>query len=384
MARSAVSAPEAKTPAPPHELVHAIHAAGADDESWPEVLERLRSHLGARAVTLVHHQFLGGGEVTLYESATGGAGGMTEYAARNPWFMSSCDYQPGRVMTGDELISTPDLRRTDFYREVLQPRGLLHLLCGVVDQRQRGAHVLAAYRAENEPAFDAGQKAELSLLLQHVTLSMRSQWRWQEANDLAHALLRLSDQDTNPAILVSADGEPVHTNAAGAQLLERRQGLRVDGCRVVASHPQDRRLLAGTIARVAHEAPCAEAPRPAVLTLAGLPDEPPIVVVVRPAGAVFRRHAGGSRGLALLAVRGAQPQHDPAACVFARQYELTAAQARVSALVFSGQSLATIARSLGLSDNTVRSHLKQVFQKTDTHSQMELVHLHARVCSALP
>jgi DNA-binding CsgD family transcriptional regulator len=39
---------------------------------------------------------------------------------------------------------------------------------------------------------------------------------------------------------------------------------------------------------------------------------------------------------------------------------------------------------LNLSENTVRSHLKQIFQKTDTHGQMELVHLHARVCPALP
>ncbi|MBZ8142522.1 helix-turn-helix transcriptional regulator [Rubrivivax gelatinosus] len=384
MARTAVSAPEIPSPAALAGLVRAIHAAGVDDEAWPEVLDRLRRHFDAQAVTLVHHEFLGGGEVTLYESTTGGAGGLTEHAVPNPWFMSSCDYQPGRVMTGDELISTPALRRTDFYRDVLQPRGLLHLLCGVVDQRQRGAHVLAAYRAEQAPAFGASQKAELALLLEHVTLSMRSQWRWQEAHDLAHALLRLSDQDANPAILVSAEAEPLHTNPAGSRLLEGRLGLRVDGGRVVAANPLERRLLAETIARVAHEAPSPEATRPAVLTLAGAPDEPGIVVVVRPVGSVFRRHAGGTRGLAMLAVRGAQQRHDPASCVFARQFELTAAQARVSAQVFAGQSLATIARSLGLSENTVRSHLKQVFQKTDTHSQMELVHLHARVCTTLP
>jgi len=49
-------------------------------------------------------------------------------------------------------------------------------------------------------------------------------------------------------------------------------------------------------------------------------------------------------------------------------------------LLFTGHSLAGAARLLHVSDNTVRSHLKQIFQKTDTHSQMELVHLHSRIC----
>ena len=47
-------------------------------------------------------------------------------------------------------------------------------------------------------------------------------------------------------------------------------------------------------------------------------------------------------------------------------------------------ALAAIAGTLNVSENTVRSHLKQIFQKTDTHGQMELVHLHARICPSLP
>ena len=309
---------------------------------------------------------------------------MAAYSARNPWFLSSAAYVPRRVMTGTELISDTDLRRTDFYRGFLQPRGLLHLLCGVVDQRARGAHFLSAYRAENQGGFEAHEKAELEVLLDHVTLSLQSQWRWQEADDLAHALLTLADHDSNPAILVTADGEPIYRNPAAELLLDRNHGLRLDGTRLVAASAGDQRLLSETIARVAGRDPARSAEGPAVLTMACAAPLPPVVVVVRAAGQVFTRQAGTRRGVAMVAVRGGHAGHDPATCVFARQYELTAAQAKVSALVFAGQSLATIAHSLNLSENTVRSHLKQIFQKTDTHGQMELVHLHARVCPALP
>lgn len=381
MPRTAPSQPDSATRMP---LLRAIHAAGADGDAWPGVLERLRQHLDARVATLMHHAFDAGTHALLYESPGGFGSAMETHAGRSPWFLSSGEYWAGRVMTGDELIGSVDLQRTDFYRGVLHPRGLLHLLCGVIDQRERGAHVLAVYRARTQPAFNASDKEELAQLLDHVTLSMHSHWRWQEAQELAHALLRLSDHDASPVILVGPDAHPLHMNAAARQLLDAQRGLRLDQGQLVADHPRDRRQLAQTIAQVAHQDPALHGARPTVLTMAAPDGDAPVVVVVRPAGAVFRRSAGAARGLALVAVRGAHPGHDPAHCVFAHQYELTPAQAKVCALVFAGQSLAAIAQQLALSENTVRSHLKQIFLKTDTHGQMELVHLHARVCQTLP
>lgn len=367
-------------------LVRAIHAASADESAWPGALERLRRHLDAQVVTLGHHQFTTGADSALFESPDDTRFGqdIAAYSARNPWFLSSEDYVPGRVMTGDELISPGDLRRTDFYRGFLQPRGLLHRLCGVIAQRSSGAHVLSAYRSEDRGPFGAEERAALEIVLDHVTLSLRSQWRWQEADDLARALLSLTDHDSNPVILVTAKAEPIYRNAAAEQLLERRLGLRLDGGRLVAASPADQRLLAETIARVAQQEAGASSAAPGVVTLACTPPTPPVVAVMRAAGRVFLREAGERRGLVMVAVRGAHAMHDATSCVFARQYQLTAAQAKVSALVFAGQPLAAIAHSLNVSENTVRSHLKQIFQKTDTHGQMDLVHLHARVCPALP
>ena len=363
-------------------LVRAIHGASLSAAEWPDVLERLRSHLDAQVASLSYHDFASGSDSPLFESPDDASFSkeMAAFSARNPWFLSSEDYVPGRVMTGDELISNANLRRTDFYRGFLKPRGLLHLLCGVVVQRARGVHFLSIYRAEDQGAFDDRARSELGMLLEHVTLSLESQWRWQEANDLALALLSLTDHDANPLILVTAEGEAIHRNPAAEQLLQRCIGVRLEGSRLVAASAADQRLLRETIARVARDD---AAVAPSVLTLASAPPAPPVVAVVRPAGQVFTRQVGSRRGLVMVTIRGGHAAHDASSCIFARQYELTAAQAKVSALVFAGQSLAMISQTLNLSENTVRSHLKQIFQKTGTHGQMELVHLHARVCPAL-
>lgn len=364
-------------------LLRTIHAAGADANAWPEALSQLRRHLDARVVTLGHHEFSTGSDVAMCESSDTGtfSQDMAAFSARNPWFLSSGDYVPGRVMTGEDLIGCSDLRRTDFYRGFLQPRGLLHLLCGVVDQRDRSAYCVSIYRAEDQQAFDERKKAELKRLLDHITLSLQSHWRWQAAEELSQALLSLSDHDARPMLLVSGDSETIYRNPAAEHLLESRQGLQLDKQRLVASSNSGRRLLEEAIARLARPG---NADSPAVLTMACTPPVPPMVVVVRAVGQVYARQTGARQGLVMVAVRGAQAAHDPSVCTFAQQYAFTVAQARVSTLVVAGQSLAGISRTLHLSENTVRSHLKQIYQKTDTHGQMDLVHLHARVCTALP
>ena len=376
-----------RTECPPAErsLVRVIHAASVNATEWPSVLEQLRSVLDARVVTLGYHAFSSGSDADLLESPddTAFGNGMAAYSARNPWFLCSDDYVSGRVMAGDELINPDDLRRTDFYRGFLQPRGLLHRLCGVADRGDAGAHLVSAYRAEDQAAFGPRETAALEVLLDHITLSLRSQWRWQEADGLARALLTQSDQDANPVLLVTPDGEPVYRNPAADHLLAMGAGLRLEGCRLVATHQADQRVLRETIAQVARgDAARTDAPA-SVVTLACESQAPSMVVVLRAAGQVFMRKSGVRCGLVTVSVRGGPIGHDPASCVFAHRYGLTAAQAKVGALVMTGQSLSKIADALNVSANTVRSHLRQIFQKTETHSQVELVHLHARICTTL-
>jgi DNA-binding CsgD family transcriptional regulator len=61
--------------------------------------------------------------------------------------------------------------------------------------------------------------------------------------------------------------------------------------------------------------------------------------------------------------------------LFARLHALTPAQARLAVLLAEGGSLADIAPSLGLSVHTVRQRLKEIFVRTGTNSQSELVRL---------
>jgi DNA-binding CsgD family transcriptional regulator len=55
-----------------------------------------------------------------------------------------------------------------------------------------------------------------------------------------------------------------------------------------------------------------------------------------------------------------------------RLYGLTAAEARIALRIAEGSSPQEVARSLGVSVNTVRTHLHRAFDKTGTRRQAQL------------
>jgi DNA-binding CsgD family transcriptional regulator len=56
-------------------------------------------------------------------------------------------------------------------------------------------------------------------------------------------------------------------------------------------------------------------------------------------------------------------------------FGLTDAQAKLAIEISRGGGLKACARKLGIAVSTCRSHLKQIFEKTDTRRQAELVRL---------
>jgi len=365
-----------------HTLVYRIHAATEQDAGWTPALELLRQQLGAHCAVLGYHDFASGTGCTLYDAPHNEvlATEFARYAPRNPWFLSSVEYRRGRVMTGNELIGHRELVRTDFFRSVLKPHGLLHRLSGVVSRYGEVAYYVDLLRAEDQPPFGSHERASLKLVFPHIQLALENCFRCRHADDLAKVLTNVAVQTGQATLLVAPDGRIAHRSGSEDRWIESVLGLRIRDNILSTVSPGDARALREAIV----EATRADVPeersasRVVALSVAGSPQQ--VMVTVRPAGEVFLATHGSTCRLAAITTRIGHIARDLKECALACRYDLTPAQAKVSALVFSGNSIASVAQALGVSDNTVRSHLKQIFQKTDTHSQMELVHVHAQLC----
>jgi DNA-binding CsgD family transcriptional regulator len=363
-------------------LIYRIHAESGRRAQWTEVLDKLRGWLGAPLVSLCRHDFAEAHGAMLCEVPADAEfrASYAAHAGRNPWFLSSADYVVGRVMTGDELMSNKDLVRTDFYRRVLKPTRLLYHICGVIALRGEVVHYISAFRGEERGEFGEQEKSALKQVLSHMSLALENQWRYEEVDDLARALSHVVDQQSYATLLATADGRLVYKNKKAKALCVPDRGVSIDDGAIRATTSANNKALREAILEVSRSAATDGHETSRVITISAARGHSSSILIVRPAGRAFRAELGAPVDLVILTLRDAHSEHDPRNCVFARQFSLTPAQARVNALVFGGHSLLGVARTLHVSENTVRSHLKQVFEKTNTHGQMELVHLHARVC----
>jgi DNA-binding CsgD family transcriptional regulator len=66
---------------------------------------------------------------------------------------------------------------------------------------------------------------------------------------------------------------------------------------------------------------------------------------------------------------------EPNRILLQNTFGLTEAEARVAAALARGQNIEQIAAEFQLSPETIRTHLKKVFAKTDTSRQGELIRL---------
>lgn len=361
-------------------LLYSIHATTHDDSAWDETLRHLGEWFDSRWTTIARHHFLSGHGEILHHAPEDPDLRETyaEHAARNPWFLSSEEYSTGTVLRGTDLLGTQELKRTDFYRKLMQPNGLLHRLCGVAARRGDLIYYIAAHRSEEQPDFTAEERARLGDVLAHLSLALENGWRQREARDFGIALTEVIEQTAVATFLTDAQCRIVYQNRAASLLLEQDSGLIAPQNCLSAIAAVDSLALHEAVRTVAARACSGESRSSRVLSISTSAGAHPTVVSVFPAGRSFTAERGEWSDLIAVSARNQHSRHDH--CSFAQQFDFTPAQARLSSLLFTGHSLASAARILHVSENTVRSHLKQIFQKTDTHSQMELVHLHSRIC----
>jgi DNA-binding CsgD family transcriptional regulator len=362
-------------------LLYRIHASADAISGWSNVLALLRAQFDGQLVTLSRHHFASGHGAIVCEfpEIPGFRATYTEYASRNPWFLSSEEYAVGRIVTGDELLSNRELIKTDFYRDLLKPHSLFHSMFCVAARRGNLVHFISLHRSQDQPAFGEREKGKLKPVLGHVSLALENRWRLREASELTAVMKGMMDRYPHPFLLVNADGRVVHCSRSAAAASLASAGLCMEEERLVAATAVDRAALREAIRNVAKATPDGE-DGTRLVTLSAPNRQHPVVVSVHAAGKAFSAERGEIDELVFITARNPHIEHDIHTCSFVKQFRLSPAQARVSMMILTGHSLAETALKLHVSENTARSHLKQVFQKTNTHGQMELVHLHARNC----
>jgi DNA-binding CsgD family transcriptional regulator len=171
-------------------------------------------------------------------------------------------------------------------------------------------------------------------------------------------------------LLLTSDATIEFANRAAEQLLQRGEGIRARGGRLVAVAHMERAQLAGVITQTARGETQAlrvdrgTGRRPLHVLAAPLP--PQLETGDEPA-------TGESAIMAV--VIDPEAATAPSSEMLQALYRFTNAEACLARRLAMGDRLEDYAQHKGISINTARTHLKAVFAKTDTDRQADLIRL---------
>jgi DNA-binding CsgD family transcriptional regulator len=358
------------------DLVELIYAAACDPVGWRPMLEALYQTLGgcgANFVAMTSHPeratvHTGVGTVNAeFERAYQGA-----VVLGDPYYMRGKElglFREGVVALGQSLVPYDDYRRTPFFNEFGRSHSYFGGMSAVVAATPHSKAVVSIMAAEHKP-FGEEQARTLRTLLPYFRRALHLQARLAGAMSRERGLRAALDALATGAIVVDARGGVRFANATARTVLDSADGLVLDRGELRARRSRDTVALRRLIRDV---------------TQPGMPGAGGVVWLERE-----------NRPVQHVVVAPVPPadgeSHSPSALVFVatptgtsapadlirRVHRLSRVETGVAQGLLRGHSVSEVGEELGISVNTVRFHLKNLFAKTGTSRQGDLI----RVLSA--
>ncbi len=307
---------------------------------------------------------------------------LTKYATLNPAFPTMLLFKVGDVIASNDVLPDPQLHKTRFYKEWLEPQGFVDCIGMVLEKSPASCAVFVVFRDQRSGRVDETARERMALLVPHirraVLIGKSIDQKSVSATDLADTL----DAVAAAVYLVNAEGRMVHTNRSGVALLARDDLLCAVGGRLLPHNPMAARHLTDALAAVSHGDLGLGAKGTAIALTTGLGEH--YVAHVLPLNSGNRRRTGAAHAAtAALFVHKAALNIASHPEVIAKAYSLTPSELTVLFTMTDTLGVRDIARILGLSQATIKTHLHNLFGKTGTKRQSELVKLIASFSSPI-
>jgi DNA-binding CsgD family transcriptional regulator len=346
--------------------------------AWSNVLDEAAAAAGAQGASLFRAS-LTTPDVALISVSSNGQQIMERYL-RDDWLHRDIRTRaiPQILRTGvgvDQYFMAPDgFEREPYYQDLLAPCGL-RWWAGVGFRSGDDFWCMSLQRSAEQGYFDTDEQRQLATLCHSLT----------EAATISRAVghARIAGMTDalelvgHPAIVLDQFGRVLRENFAAARLYD--PSFHVLGRRIVV---KDREAAIAFSALTEACRSCRPLGATGGQIIVRRRERLPIVASpLVLSGAAMEPFSGG-RVLLLLNDLEAQshPLHSSLSAVFG----LTAAEARLAAIIGSGESLDNACNTLRVARETARNQLKSIFAKTDTHRQAQLVALIARLANATP
>lgn len=371
-------------------LIDRIYQGALHPEVWPAVLEEIAAWVGVSKGTLYTGALaVQDGGFSFDHNLTSESAELynLKYQKEDLWVQRAIEKNlifQGNVLLDSDLLPEGELFTSAFYRDFLALNDMARLMSGIVfDQESKDMPcvVCAMYRGRGEAAFTEADRFRFRLILPHLSRALGVMFRLREADFKVAASLAALDRLASGILLLNAKGRVAFANQAARRILEDEDGLSLrkrPGSSALRLYARDTDTQAEIDAAIRSVTS---------LSLEEISHFSRQIAIRRPSGRLSlgvqfsALDANNEFGTASDAVVAIAFLSDAALPVLAnldtliRRLGLTASEARLAAILVEGIGLTEAADRLGVSLNTAKAHLRQIYQKTGTDSRAKLVKL---------
>jgi DNA-binding CsgD family transcriptional regulator len=357
-----------------------IYDASLDPALWPSAIESICGYVGAASASLHSQDSISRATHALFWWGRGSDAPhyfktyLEKYGRINPIFPGVIFFDVEVPIAVPDVISCEEFVQTRFFREWLAPQSLTDGLFSNLEKGATSCALFTAMRHAGQGQVDERMRHRFELITPHVRRSMligkTIDLHRVEAATLADSL----DQLASGMFIVDSTGRLIHANVSAHRLIAEANVLRVANGRIAALDPQSSRNLLDVFA-AAQAGDAALGKRGIALPLTARSGER-YVAHVLPLTSGARRKAGVSyAATAAMFVREAALDLPSPPEAVASQFKLTPAEVRVLFAIVEIGGVPETAPVLGISEQTVKSHLHHIYEKTAMKRQADLVKL---------
>ena len=356
-----------------------VYDASLDPGLWPTAIESVCRYVGAASAGLHSQDSISRTTDALFwwgdaSSAQHYFEAYREtYGRLNPIFPGVIFFDLEQPVAVPEIISCEEFVETRFFREWLLPQSLMDGLFSNLEKGVTSCAVFTAMRHAGQGPVDDRMRRRFELVTPHIRRSMligkAIDLHRVEAATLADTL----DELASATFIVDATGRIIHANLAAHRLIAEAGLLRAANGRLSVLEPGGRSL---TDLFAAAQGGDAAVGKGGIAVPLAARDGARYVAHLLPLTSGARRKAGVSyAATAALFIRRAGLDLPSPPEAVTREFSLTSAELRVLFAIVQIGGVPEVAPVLGLAEQTVKSHLHHIYEKTGTRRQADLVKL---------
>lgn len=371
-------------------LIDRIYHGATNPNVWPEIIQDIAAWMEAPKIILFTPQIVPAEGGFLFPHGISQRYfelWPTHHKPMDLWVEQAIERNfvvQGKVGVGEELVPAAELAESRWYREVLATEDIFHLLTSIVFDGSDGQNpcvVCSLYRGINADAFAVEDKQKLSLILPHISRALGVMLKLRNAEFKLVASYAALDRIGTGVLLVGGDRSILFANRAAKNILADDDGLSLRKYGTSALG----RLFSGDVkTQAAIDAALSNAIEPMAQAV---PHFAQSVRVLRPSGQLpyalqfsslasnneFGQGKDAPEVIVFISDPAQEIQVDPE--LLRKTYGMTPAEIRVAVMLCQEGSIEEAAAKAGVSGSTMKSQLKQVYQKTGVDNRTKLTKL---------